>query len=51
MYPCTSRRDDTQDAGSWGWNANEWRGITKEDRREKNNENEKCEFYTLLKIF
>jgi len=26
-------------------------GITEDDRGEKNNENEKCEFYTLLKIF
>jgi hypothetical protein len=52
MYPCTSRSDDTQDAGSCGWNAKEWRGGIKEyDRGEKNNENEKCEFYTLLKIF
>jgi hypothetical protein len=48
MYPCTSSSNDAQDAGSCGWNPKNWRrgGITEDDRGEKNNENEKCEFYT-----
>jgi hypothetical protein len=33
------------------WSGARGGGITEDDRGEKNNENEKCEFYTLLKIF